>query len=197
MPWYVVVTRPRAELKVKDRLKAIGVEVCCPTRVEKRQWSDRVKKVEVPLLPSMVLVFLEVKDRELIFSVPGVVRYLFYLGKPAVVPKKEVDALNEIEKKGVHVVGVKTVVNRRHTHDEIGTLARGLIADPSDDAVVHIDGEVRTVLLDRADGEKHDTTSLSRATRFRPGHVFEKRFRFGWVHCELRVMSAPLLLADW
>jgi len=26
-----------------------------------------------------------------------------------VVPKKEVDALNEIEKKGVHVVGVKTL----------------------------------------------------------------------------------------
>ena len=44
MPWYVVVTRPRAELKVKDRLKAIGVSVCCPVRVEKRQWSDRVKK---------------------------------------------------------------------------------------------------------------------------------------------------------
>ena len=109
MPWYVVVTRPRAELKVKDRLEKLGVSVCCPTRVEKRQWSDRVKKVEVPLLPSMVLVFLEVKDRELIFSVPGVVRYLFYLGKPAVVPKKEVDALNEIEKKGVHVVGVKTL----------------------------------------------------------------------------------------
>ena len=99
MPWYVVVTRPRAELKVKDRLKAIGVEVCCPTRVEKRQWSDRVKKVVVPLLPSMVLVFLEVKDRELIFSVPGVVRYLFYLGKPAVVPKKEVDCLTRSRKK--------------------------------------------------------------------------------------------------
>ena len=91
MPWYVVVTRPRAELKVKDRLRTIGVEVCCPTRVEKRQWSDRVKKVEVPLLPSMLLVFLEVNDRELIFSVPGVVRYLFYLGKPEVVRKKEVD----------------------------------------------------------------------------------------------------------
>ena len=109
MPWYVVVTRPRAELKVKDRLEKLGVSVCCPTRVEKRQWSDRVKKVVVPLLPSMVLVFLKDKDRDLVFGAPGVVRYLFYLGKPAVVPKKEVDALNEIEKKGVHVVGVKTL----------------------------------------------------------------------------------------
>ena len=111
MPWYVVVTRPRAELKVKDRLKATWC-VCmfaALLRVEKRQWSDRVKKVVVPLLPSMVLVFLKDKDRDLVFGAPGVVRYLFYLGKPAVVPKKEVDALNEIEKKGVHVVGVKTL----------------------------------------------------------------------------------------
>ena len=107
MPWYVVVTRPRAELKVKDRLEKLGISVCCPTRVEKRQWSDRVKKVEAPLLPSMILVFLEVKDRELIFSVPGVVRYLFYLGKPAVVPKKEVDLLNAIEKKGTNIIAIK------------------------------------------------------------------------------------------
>jgi transcriptional antiterminator RfaH len=109
MPWYVVVTRPRAELKVKDRLMVLGVSVCCPVRVEKRQWSDRVKKVEVPLLPSMLLVFLEVKDREFIFSVPGVVRYLFYLGKPAVVPKKEVDLLNDIEKKGTNVIAIKAI----------------------------------------------------------------------------------------
>lgn len=109
MPWYVVFTKPRAELKVRDRLKAIGVEVCCPTQEQKRQWSDRVKKVEVPLLPSMVLVFLEVKDRELIFSVPGVVRYLFYLGKPAVVLKKEVDLLNYIEKKRTSIIAIKAI----------------------------------------------------------------------------------------
>ena len=62
MPWYVLVTKPRSELKVRDRLAVLGVSVCCPVRVEKRQWSDRVKKVDVPLLPSMVLVCLAAKD---------------------------------------------------------------------------------------------------------------------------------------
>mgnify|MGYP000229033135 CR=1 FL=1 len=56
MTWYVLVTQPRSELKVKARLRHIGIEVCCPTRVERRQWSDRVKKVTQPLLPPMVLV---------------------------------------------------------------------------------------------------------------------------------------------
>ncbi|MDC1372717.1 UpxY family transcription antiterminator [Flavobacteriaceae bacterium] len=143
MPWYVVVTRPRAELKVKDRLKAIGVEVCCPTRVEKRQWSDRVKKVEVPLLPSMVLVFLEVKDRELIFSVPGIVRYLFYLGKPAVVPKKEVELLNDIEKKGTNIIAIKAI----KAGDIIDVPGFGATAQKG--KVRHISGNKCWVVLER------------------------------------------------
>ena len=143
MPWYVVVTRPRAELKVKDRLKAIGVSVCCPVRVEKRQWSDRVKKVEVPLLPSMVLVFLEIKDRELIFSVPGVVRYLFYLGKPAVVPKKEVELLNDIEKKGTNIIAIKAI----KTGDIIDVPGFGATAQKG--KVKHISGKKCWVVLER------------------------------------------------
>ena len=142
MPWYVVVTRPRAELKVKDRLEKLGVSVCCPTRVEKRQWSDRVKKVVVPLLPSMVLVCLKEKDRDLVFGAPGVVRYLFYLGKPAEVPKKEVDALNEIEKKGVHVVGVKTL----KAGDIIDVPGFG--ASPQKGKVKHISGKKCWVVLE-------------------------------------------------
>ena len=109
MPWYVLVTKPRSELKVRDRLAVLGVSVCCPVRVEKRQWSDRVKKVDVPLLPSMVLVCLAAKDRDMVFGVPGVVRYLFFLGKPAVVPKAEIDVLSEVEKKGAHIIEVKAI----------------------------------------------------------------------------------------
>jgi hypothetical protein len=56
MPWYVLVTQPRSELKVKVRLRNIGIEVSCPALIERRQWSDRVKKVTQPLLPPMVLV---------------------------------------------------------------------------------------------------------------------------------------------
>lgn len=109
MNWYVVVTKPKAELKVKERLQHMGVKVCCPSRIERRQWSDRVKKVEVPLLPSMVLVHLNEKDRVKVFDVPGVVRYLFYLRKPAVVPSYEVEVLENVSKNGVQVLGVKSI----------------------------------------------------------------------------------------
>ena len=52
--WFVLCTKPRNELKVTERLTRIGVEVYTPTKIEVRQWSDRKKKVTIPLLPSMV-----------------------------------------------------------------------------------------------------------------------------------------------
>ncbi|MEZ4801887.1 MAG: UpxY family transcription antiterminator [Gelidibacter sp.] len=93
MPWYVLITKPKSEKKVAEKLAQRGIEVCCPVSVEVRQWSDRKKKVEVPLLPSMVLVHLEDKERSVVFETAGAVRYLFWLGKPATVSESEIDAL--------------------------------------------------------------------------------------------------------
>ncbi|MFB1040613.1 MAG: UpxY family transcription antiterminator, partial [Polaribacter sp.] len=69
--WFVLCTKPRNELKVTERLSRIGVEVYTPTKIEVRQWSDRKKKVLVPLLPSMVLGKLLEKEVETVFDVPG------------------------------------------------------------------------------------------------------------------------------
>jgi len=91
--WFVLYTKPRNELKVVERLRSNGVEAYTPTRTEVRQWSDRTKKVKVPLLPSMVLVSLQEKQVDLVFEVPGVVRYLFEHGKRARVSNQEVLAM--------------------------------------------------------------------------------------------------------
>jgi transcriptional antiterminator RfaH len=91
--WFVLCTKPRNELKVTERLTGIGVEVYTPTRIEVKQWSDRKKKVLVPLLPSMVLVRLQEKLVDQVFEVPGVVRYLFEHGKRANVSNEEVLAM--------------------------------------------------------------------------------------------------------
>jgi len=88
--WFVLCTKPRNELKVTDRLNKIGVEVYTPTKIEVRQWSDRKKKVTTPLLPSMVLVQLLEKEVDLVFQVPGAVRFLFEHGKRASVSNEEV-----------------------------------------------------------------------------------------------------------
>ena len=91
--WFVLCTKPRNELKVTEHLTRIGVEVYTPTKVEVRQWSDRKKKVILPLLPSMVLVQLLEKEVDVVFDIPGAVRFLFEHGKRASVSNEEVLAM--------------------------------------------------------------------------------------------------------
>ena len=96
MHWRVLYTNPRAEMKVVQRLEKIGVEAYCPARIEMRQRSDREKKIWVPLLPSMVLVNIEEQEKNKVFEVQGVVRFLYWLGEPAKVSADEVLILKEV-----------------------------------------------------------------------------------------------------
>jgi len=91
--WFVLFTKPRHELKVLERLISFGICAYTPTKIVTREWSDRKKKITIPLLPSMVLVDLENKDPNIVFDVPGVVRYLFEQGKRAMVSNAEVVAM--------------------------------------------------------------------------------------------------------
>jgi len=91
--WFVVYTRPQQELKVAEQLSAMGITNYCPTITLLKQYSDRKKKVNKPLLSSYVMVELEENQRNKVFSCSGIVRYLFYLGRPAVVPTFEINLM--------------------------------------------------------------------------------------------------------
>lgn len=106
MSWYVVYTKPKWEKKVAEKLNQIGIECYCPIVTQIKQWSDRKKKVEVPLFNSYVFVKLLDADRNSVFQVAGVVRYLFWLGKPAIVRDEEI----EIIKKNIAVSGAGDIV---------------------------------------------------------------------------------------
>jgi transcriptional antiterminator RfaH len=90
MNWYVVYTKPKWEKKVSDKLNEVGIECYCPIIIQIKQWSDRKKKVQIPLFNSYVFVKLADSERNSVFQVSGVVRYLFWLGKPAVVRDEEI-----------------------------------------------------------------------------------------------------------
>lgn len=95
MNWYVVYTKPKWEKKVAEQLTKIGIECYCPLITQVRQWSDRKKKVIVPLFNSYVFVQLEEKDRNLVFQSEGAVRYLFWLGKAAIVRDEEINTIKD------------------------------------------------------------------------------------------------------
>jgi len=93
MQWYVLYTKSRTEIKTAGRLNDLGFEVYCPVITELHQWSDRKKKVTVPLFRSYIFVRMEAKDRNLVFDAPGVVSYLFWLGNRAVVKDEEINVI--------------------------------------------------------------------------------------------------------
>lgn len=93
--WFVLYTKSRNEKKVTEALQKLGLKVYCPICKEVRQWSDRKKTIENPLIPSYVFIQIDEKDRDQVFAVPGVVRYLFWLGKPAKVRNLEIEQLKD------------------------------------------------------------------------------------------------------
>ena len=95
MNWYVLYTKPKWEKKVAERLIQMGVECYCPVITKVKEWSDRKKKVEMPLFNSYVFVHLKDTDRNSVFQIAGVVRYLFWLGKPAIVRDEEINIIKK------------------------------------------------------------------------------------------------------
>ena len=93
--WFVVYTKPQQELKVAMELSSMGITNYCPTITLVKQYSDRKKKVITPLISSYVMVHLEEKERVKVFTLTGIVRYLFFLGKPAVITSSEINLMQD------------------------------------------------------------------------------------------------------
>lgn len=143
MLWYVIYTKPKSEKKVAKHLEAVNIENYCPTIMEVKQWSDRIKRIEVPLFKSYVFVRLNEKDREKVFQFPGTVRYLYWLGKPAVVKDKEIqtikdwlndDCYDEFKIEGL-VPGKRVLIKNGALKDQYGV-------------VKHVGGKRLSLILD-------------------------------------------------
>ena len=93
--WFVLYTKPKQELRVVDELSKIGINSYCPTVKMIKQYSDRKKKIEKPLIPSYIMVYIEESKRKSVFSIPGIIRYLFWLGKPATVHENEINIMKK------------------------------------------------------------------------------------------------------
>jgi len=88
--WYAVYTKPRWEKKVSKELEKKGIEVYCPLNKVLRKWSDRMKTIEEPLFKSYVFVRVDKKDITEVRYVDGVLNYVYWNCKPAVVKDEEI-----------------------------------------------------------------------------------------------------------
>ena len=115
--WYAVYTRSRYEKKSAFLLNEQGIEAYVPLRRVLRQWSDRRKLVFEPVIHSCVFVKANKMLYEKVLGIEGVVRYIYFGGKPAPIPDRQIETMKtvvgtdlEIEctpdclKPGMHVI---------------------------------------------------------------------------------------------
>lgn len=91
--WYAVYTRPRCEKKVSQLLTKKRIENYCPLNKVQRQWSDRKKIVEIPLFTSYVFVHISKEQYSMVREVSGIINYVYWLGKPAVIRDEEIEVI--------------------------------------------------------------------------------------------------------
>ena len=91
--WFAIYTRPRSEKKVHELLLQNGFNSYLPLMTTVRQWSDRKKKVQLPLISSYVFVNTFESNLKNILPINGVVRVLKHLGKPAIIKDYEIENL--------------------------------------------------------------------------------------------------------
>lgn len=101
--WNALYLRPRTEKKVAERLKQKGYEICLPLCVVKKQYSDRWKNVEEPLLKSYIFVAAEENKNPDILRTDGVLNYVnsTTTAKIAVIKKSELDQIQDYLKQKV------------------------------------------------------------------------------------------------
>ena len=88
--WYAVYVRSRQEKKIHKIFLNNGIKSSLPLMKTTRQWSDRKKKVEIPLFRGYIFVRINIgKDKLNIIKTNGVVKFIGIRSKPSKIPDEE------------------------------------------------------------------------------------------------------------
>ncbi len=102
--WYAIYTRSRYEKRTHALLNRNGIDAYLPLVKKWRIWSDRKKRVDMPLLPSYLFIHTDQGNPHTYFNIlntPGVVRFITFEGKPVPIPEAQIEALKRLNDEGI------------------------------------------------------------------------------------------------
>lgn len=133
--WYAVYTKPRWEKKVDGILSKKNIASWCPLQKVERQWSDRKKIIDDPLFKSYVFVHILEADRIRVLQTDGVLNFVYYEGKPAVIRDEEIELIKSYLLEGSASIStqswnsleqnIKVKIRQGIFMDNTGTVIRG------------------------------------------------------------------------
>ncbi len=114
--WFVVYVNVRHEKKVVQKLLTQNIVAYSPIVKKLRQWSDRKKWVEFPMISGYVFVKIDILEKEQILMNPAVLGFIKFEGKEAIIQEREIEILKSIELTGFDVTQDVKMVS---LHDEV------------------------------------------------------------------------------
>jgi transcription antitermination factor NusG len=145
--WYALYVKPKHEFKAKDELNSLSIENYLPVITRIKQWSDRKKKINEPLLKGYIFIYGSEVERLSSVECSSVVKCLFDQGKPASIPEWQIDNL-------------KNLLNSRGEFNVSNSLIKGNVVEI-------IDGPFKGVrgIIDKIESENYLAVSIELLNR--------------------------------
>ena len=101
--WHAVYVSSRSEKKVCENLNNKNIEAYVPVVKTIRQWSDRKKMVEFPLINGYVFVKINSLEIDKILQTKGIVSFVRQSGKIAIIREVEINRLKQLVELGYQI----------------------------------------------------------------------------------------------
>ncbi len=123
--WFAVYTRSRAEKKVQLEFELEEIESYLPLQKKLRQWSDRKKWVESPLIPGYIFVRISRRDYDKVLKTPNVVSYVRFEGTAAIIPDNQIETIKQLLRQ--HEMEIEVSYDNFKKGDPVEVMAGPLI----------------------------------------------------------------------
>lgn len=168
--WFALTAKPRHEKVVAESLRGKGLESFLPLYRARRQWTDRVQSVDLPLFPGYVFCRFAYANRLVVLNTPGVTSVVSFSDAPAPVTDDEIARIRAMQASGLPLQPWPYVRVGQRARIERGSLAglEGVLIREKDALRVVVSVELLrravAVEIDRemiraVDGAEHASTA--------------------------------------
>ena len=130
--WYALHVRHQHERQIEKLLRYQGWDTLSPMYASQRQWSDRVKEIELPIFAGYVFCQFARDERARVEDTPGVLQIIKFQGMPAPIEEHEIAGIRAMVASKARLtpwpylkVGDRVRVDRGPLRGLEGTLLRG------------------------------------------------------------------------
>lgn len=94
--WFALYVKPQHEFKAKGELDQLSIHNYLPIITRIKQWNDRKKKIDEPLLKGYIFIFADEKERLYSLENRCVIKCVSDHGRPAKIPEWQITNLKNM-----------------------------------------------------------------------------------------------------